>query len=209
MLMQSLDGHLTELHAGRNVKWKTVSFSKVMTWGLHENETVGCERLCLYTYNNNNNNNSQTPNQTTATTKQTNRNDSRIQLWLQAIFTGEPILSSADRTEGWEMLLNFLLTWTLRSARLEVERITFSLANAWESLRVRGTQEVWSREYVLETFLPSYCVCSSVATSECTVLSLKACSRSKRNLFVGMTLDPLSFWVWWSSLRSTEPSDTF
>lgn len=70
-----------------------------------------------------------------------------------------------------------------------------SLANAWESLRVRGTQEVWSREYVLETFLPSYCVCSSVATSECTVLSLEACSRSKWNRFpfVGMTLDPLSF----------------
>lgn len=80
MLMHSLDGHLAELHAGRNVKWKTFSFSIVMTWGLHENETVGYERLCLYTLNNNNNNNSQTPNQTTATTKQTNRNDSRVQL---------------------------------------------------------------------------------------------------------------------------------
>lgn len=48
MLMQNLDGHLTELHAGRNVKWKPVSFSIVMTLGLHENETVGWERLSLY-----------------------------------------------------------------------------------------------------------------------------------------------------------------
>lgn len=43
---------------------------------------------------------------------------------------------------------------------------------------------------VLETFLPAYCVGSSVATSECTVLLLKACSRSSwdRLPFVWLTL---------------------
>lgn len=49
MLMQNLDGHLAEFHAGRNVKRKKFPSSMLMTLGLHEDETVGYERLCLYT----------------------------------------------------------------------------------------------------------------------------------------------------------------
>lgn len=57
-----------------------------------------------------------------------------------------------------------------------------------QSRRHPGSLE--QRICVLETILPSYCVGSSVATSECTVLLLKACSRSKwdRLPFVWMTL---------------------
>lgn len=77
MLMQNLDGHLAEFHAGRNVKQKKFSFSILMTLGLHEDETVGYERLCLSIYIKKQN---KTPNQTTATTKQPNQNASRLEL---------------------------------------------------------------------------------------------------------------------------------
>lgn len=124
---------------------------------------------------------------TTATTEQTNQSDSRIQLWLQAGFIREPNMSSAEMTEGWEMLLNFLLTWT----RLEVQALCLLesgknyilLGKCFgipQSLRHLGSLE--QRMHVMDHgFLPSYCVVSRAATSECTVLFLKGCSRSKRN----------------------------
>lgn len=137
-----------------------------------------------------------TPNQTTATTKQTNQSASRLQLWSQAVFIGEAacpqLTGRRDRNAP-----NFLLTWTLHSGLLGNGKNYILFGKCFggpQNPRHPGSLE--QRMCVLENdFLPSYCGISSVATSECTVLFLKDCSRSKRTRLPFVWLSLLIPWV--------------